>query len=98
MPTTKLPDNGHAASQKIALQRAMPLGSPRNEETAAEPVQADSSIGGLHRQIHDALETTAFKDDAAGKSGELLKMAVAAAIAGEKILVEIVSVGLADAA
>ena len=62
------------------------------------PARGDTSIGGLHRQIHDALETTTFKQDAAGKSGESLKMAVASAIAGENILVEIISVGLADAA
>ena len=98
MPTTKLPDNGHLASQKIANQRVIPLGPPKNEAGAAEPPRADTSIFGLHRQIHDALETTTFKQDAAGKSGEALKIAVAAAIAGEKILVEIISVGLADTA
>ena len=98
MPTTKLPDNGHTVSQRIAQQQTIPLGMLRNEEIAAEPVHVDDSVGGLHRQIHDALKTTSFKQDAAGKSGEALKLAVAAAIAGEKILVEIVSVGLADTA
>ena len=98
MPTTNLPDNGHLASQKIALQQSIALGRPLNEEVVQEPVHVDDSTGGLHRQIHDALETTTFKRDAAGKSGEALKMAVAAAIAGEKILVEIISVGLADTA
>jgi hypothetical protein len=98
MLTTKLPDNGHTASQKITQQQTIPLGMQRNEEMVAEPVHLDDSVGGLHRQIHDALKTPSFKQDAAGKSGEALKMAVVAAIAGEKILVEIVSVGLADAA
>ena len=97
MPTTKLPDNGHLASQKIALQRASSP-PPKNDDVISVPTNADAGIGGLHRQIHDALEGAAFKRDAAGKSGEALKMVVAAAIVGEKILVEIISVGLADAA
>jgi len=96
MPTTKLPDNGHSASQKIGLQHIMPLGPQGAEVPISEA--ADVDMSGLHRQIHDVLDGAAFKRDAAGKSGEALRMAVAAAIATEKVLVEIISVGLADAA
>lgn len=98
MPTTKLPDNGHTASQKIGLQQLMPLGGRAPEPTSPEPAHPDTTIGGMHRRIHDALETPMFKRDAAGKSGEALKIVVAAALASEKVLVEIVSVGLADTA
>ncbi len=98
MPTTKLPDNGDTASQKIALQQRTPVDGQGAEVTDPEPVHVDTTIGGLHRQIHDVLEKPTFKQEAAGKSGEALKMVVAAAIAAEKVLVEIVSVGLADTA
>ena len=98
MPTTKLPDNGHTASQKIANQQLMPLEGQGAEVTSPEPSHVDTTNGGIHRQIHDALETPTFKRDAAGKSGEALKIVVAAALAAEKVLVEIVSVGLADTA
>ena len=92
MPTTKLPDNGHTASQKIALRHLMPL------ERTTDETSNDTSTSGLHRRIHDALERMAFKADAAGKTGEDLKNAVATAIAAEHVLVEIISVGLSDAA
>jgi hypothetical protein len=98
MPTTKLPDNGHTASQKINLQQAIPLSAKRGEETSPEPAHIDTSVRSLHRQIHDVLEGADFKRDAAGKSGEDLRIAVAAAVAGESVLVEIISVSLADAA
>jgi hypothetical protein len=98
MPTTKLPDNGRTASQKIKLQQSIPLGTERHEATSPEPTHTDTSVSSLHRQIHDVLEGSDFKRNAAGKSGEDLKIAVAAAVAGESVLVEIISVSLADAA
>jgi len=97
MPTTKLPDNGHTASQKIALRHLMPL-ERTTDETSNANNPADTSSSGLHRRIHHALERTAFKVDALGKTGEDLKNAVATAIAAENVLVEIISVGLSDAA
>ena len=97
MPTTKLPDNGHTASQKIALQHLMPLERPADEPSNPNDPR-DTSTSGLHRRIHHALQRTAFKTDAAGKTGEDLKIAVATAIAADNVLVEIISVGLSDAA
>ena len=97
MPTTKLPDNGHTASQKIALQHLMPL-----ERAAGEPSDPndphDTSTSGLHRRIHHALKRTAFKADAAGKTGEDLKIAVRTAMTADNVLVEIVSVTLSETA
>ena len=98
MPTTKLPDNGHTASRNINLQQSISLGAERSEATSPEPAHTDTSVSSLHRQVHDVLEGADFKRDAAGKSGEDLKMAVAAAVAGESVLVEIISVSLADVA
>lgn len=49
----------------------------------------------IHQQIADALSAADFKLDAAGKSGEVLKVAVADAILRFHVGVEVISVGLA---
>ena len=49
----------------------------------------------LQKDIHFALGTQAFKRDAAGKSGEVLKIAVKAALTRARIVVQLTSVGLA---
>lgn len=50
----------------------------------------------VHQQISDCLRGDGFKRDAAGKSGEMLKIVVADAILRAQIGVEVVSVGLAN--
>jgi len=49
----------------------------------------------LHSQISAALSEIEFKRDAAGKSGESLRLAVRDALSKSRIAVKVVSVGLA---
>ncbi|MEO6013675.1 MAG: hypothetical protein ABIQ30_08850 [Devosia sp.] len=97
MSTTKLPDNGHTLSHKIGLQDNRQAGGLRSSSIEPADRGVPTSLE-LHQQIHDALETAAFKLDAAGKSGEELKLAVATAISTNNVLVEVISVGLSETA
>ena len=99
MPSTKLPDNGHTASQKITQQQTIPLGMQRNEEMVAEPVHLDDSVGGLHRQIHDALKTPSSANARAAASRSFSRVAEAsggmgsAATTGDRGRVGVAGVG-----
>ncbi len=53
------------------------------------------TIDALQREIGQALAGRDFRRDAAGKSGEVLKIAVKAALTKARVVVELVSVGLA---
>ncbi len=71
---------------------------PHDQKADLPPsdISGRTQLESLHREVATALLESSFKQDAAGKSGEVLKIAVARAIADADVGVEVISVGLAD--